>query len=100
MTVNALNSGARVWMADFEDATAPSWFNIIDGQLNLFDAIRGNADFVSDDGKQYTVGDRTPTVVVRPRGWHLCEKHLSVDGRPLPASLVDFGLFFFHNASG
>jgi len=98
MTVNALNSGASVWMADFEDATAPSWFNIIDGQLNLFDAIRGNADFVSDDGKQYTVGDRTPTIVVRPRGWHLCEKHLSVDGRPLPASLVDFGLFFFHNA--
>jgi malate synthase len=98
MTVNALNSGAKVWMADFEDATAPSWFNIIDGQLNLFDAIRGNADFVSDDGKSYTVGAQTPTIVVRPRGWHLCEKHLSVDGRPLPASLVDFGLFFFHNA--
>ena len=98
MTVNALNSGARVWMADFEDATAPSWFNVIDGQLNLFDALRGNADFVSDEGKQYTVGQPTPTIVVRPRGWHLCEKHLSVDGRPLPASLVDFGLFFFHNA--
>ena len=98
MTVNALNSGARVWMADFEDATAPTWFNIIDGQLNLFDAIRGRADFVTDDGKQYTVGDATPTLVVRPRGWHLCEKHISVDGRPLPASLVDFGLFFFHNA--
>ena len=98
MTVNALNSGARVWMADLEDATAPSWFNVIDGQLNLFDALRGNADFVSDEGKQYTVGEQTPTIVVRPRGWHLCEKHLSVDGRPLPASLVDFGLFFFHNA--
>jgi len=100
MTVNALNSGATVWMADFEDATAPSWFNIIEGQLNLYDAIRGHADFVSDDddGKSYTVGDQTPTMVVRPRGWHLCEKHLSVDGRPLPASLVDFGLFFLHNA--
>src|SRR6478736_6779830 len=98
MTVHALNSGARVWMADFEDATAPSWFNIIDGQLNLFDALRGHADFFSDEGKRYTVGGKTPTIVVRSRGWHLCEKHLSVDGRPLPASLVDFGLFFFHNA--
>jgi len=98
MTVNALNSGARVWMADFEDATAPTWFAIIDGQLNLFDAIRGTVDFTGDDGRDYTVAEQTPTIVVRPRGWHLCEKHLSVDGRPLPASLVDFGLFFFHNA--
>jgi malate synthase len=98
MTINALNSGARVWMADFEDATAPTWFNIIDGQLNVHDAIRGTIDFISDDGREYTVGEQTPTIMVRPRGWHLCEKHLSVDGRPLPASLVDFGLFFFHNA--
>ncbi len=98
MTVNALNSGATVWMADLEDATAPTWFNVIDGQLTLFDAIRGNADFVADDGREYTVGERRPTIVMRPRGWHLCEKHLSVDGRPLPAALVDFGLYFFHNA--
>lgn len=99
MTINALNSGAQVWMADFEDATAPTWFNIIDGQLNLRDALRGRIDF-SDEltGKRYEVGDRTPTVMVRPRGWHLCEKHLTIDGRPLPASLVDFGLYFFHNA--
>ncbi|USQ79396.1 malate synthase A [Ornithinimicrobium faecis] len=98
LTVNALNSGARVWMADLEDATAPTWFNVIDGQLNLADAIRGQIDFTDDKGKRYAVEGQTPTIVLRPRGWHLCEKHLSVDGRPLPASLVDFGLYFFHNA--
>ncbi len=97
MSVNALNSGASVWMADFEDSTSPSWFNIIDGQINLYDAIRGQIDF-TEDGKEYRVGQQTPTVMVRPRGWRLCEKHLIADGRPLPASLVDFGLFFFHNA--
>ena len=98
MTINALNSGAKVWMADFEDATAPSWSNIIGGQINLFDAIRGTLEFTAEDGKEYRVGDQTPTIVVRPRGWRLCEKHISIDGRPLPAALVDFGLFFFHNA--
>ena len=98
MTINALNSGASVWMADFEDATAPSWFNIIDGQINLYDALRGNIDFTDETGKRYTVGEKTPTVLVRPRGWRLCEKHLSADGRPLPASVVDFGLYLFHNA--
>ena len=98
MSINALNSGARVWMADFEDSTAPSWFNIIDGQLNLFDAIRGNLEFTDESGKEYKVGGQTPTIVVRPRGWRLCEKHLTIDGRPLPAALIDFGLFFFHNA--
>jgi len=98
LTINALNSGARVWMADLEDATAPTWFNVIDGQLNLFDAIRGQIDFTDENGKKYAVEQETPTIVLRPRGWHLCEKHLSVDGRPLPASLVDFGLYFFHNA--
>ena len=97
MTVNALNSGANIWMADFEDSTAPTWENIITGQLNLFDALRGNLDF-TEGGKQYRVGDVHPTVMMRPRGWHLCEKHLTIDGRPLPASLVDFGLYFFHNA--
>ncbi|MEP6980915.1 MAG: malate synthase A [Nakamurella sp.] len=98
MTINALNSGASVWMADFEDSTAPSWFNVIDGQINLYDALRGTIDFTDDNGKRYEVGDTTPTVLVRPRGWRLCEKHLSADGRPLPASVVDFGLFLFHNA--
>ena len=98
MTINALNSGAKVWMADFEDATAPSWSNIIGGQINLYDAIRGKLEFTSEDGKEYKVGAVTPTIVVRPRGWRLCEKHISVHGRPLPAALVDFGLFFFHNA--
>ena len=98
MTVNALNSGANVWMADLEDATAPTWFNVIDGQLNVYDAVRGQSDFVADNGKEYRVRGETPTIVLRPRGWHLCEKHLSVDSRPLSASLVDFGLYFFHNA--
>ena len=98
MTVNALNSGADVWMADLEDATAPTWSNVIDSQLNVYDAIRGRADFVAESGKEYRVGDTTPTVVLRPRGWHLCEKHLTIDSRPLSASLVDFGLYFFHNA--
>ena len=98
MSINALNSGAKVWMADFEDATSPSWTNVIDGQINLYDAIRGQIDFTTEDGKDYKVGDVTPTIVVRPRGWRLCEKHISIDGRPLPAALVDFGLFFFHNA--
>jgi len=98
MSINALNSGAKVWMADFEDATSPSWTNVIDGQINLFDAIRGELSYDSEDGKEYRVGEVTPTIVVRPRGWRLCEKHISIDGRPLPAALVDFGLFFFHNA--
>ncbi len=98
MTVNALNSGADVWMADLEDATAPTWQNIVEGQLNLFDALRGRIDFTDQSGKEYVVGDRTPTVLLRPRGWHLCEKHITIDSRPLSASLVDFGLYFFHNA--
>lgn len=98
LTINALNSGARVWMADLEDATAPTWHNVIDGQVNLYDAIRGQIDFTDERGKRYAVEGQTPTIVLRPRGWHLCEKHLSIDGRPLSASLVDFGLYFFHNA--
>jgi len=98
MTVNALNSGASGWVADFEDATAPSWVNIIDGQLNLYDALRGTVDFTAEDGKRYEVGARTPTILARPRGWRLCEKHITADGRPLPASVIDFGLMFFHNA--
>ncbi len=98
MTINALNSGAKVWMADFEDATAPTWFNVVDGQLNLFDAIRRQIDFTDEAGKRYALGDTTPTLLVRPRGWHLDERHLLLAGEPVPGALVDFGLFFFHNA--
>ncbi|MFH0518611.1 malate synthase A [Streptomyces sp. M41] len=100
MTVNALNSGAPVWLADFEDATAPSWDNIVSGQLNLLDAIERRIDFTSTEGKEYRLRDRDrlATIVVRPRGWHLDEEHLEFDGRPVPAALVDFGLYFFHCA--
>ncbi|MFI5609634.1 malate synthase A [Amycolatopsis sp. NPDC051903] len=98
MTVNALNSGAKVWLADFEDATSPTWHNIVDGQINLYDAIRRNIDFTTEQGKRYTIGEDPATIVARPRGWHLVEKHVRIDGRPLSASLVDFGLYFFHNA--
>ncbi|HEV2927215.1 MAG TPA: malate synthase A [Propionibacteriaceae bacterium] len=99
MTINALNSGARVWMADFEDATAPTWFNVVDGQLNLFDALRREIDFTDEHGKRYEVGGQTPTVLVRPRGLHLEERHLSLHGEAVPGAFVDFGLYFFHNAA-
>ncbi|MFJ1730289.1 malate synthase A [Streptomyces sp. NPDC088254] len=98
MTVNALNSGAKVWMADFEDATAPTWNNVIGGQLNLLDAIERRIDFTTPGGKEYRLGEQLATIVVRPRGWHLDEEHLEYDGRPVPAALVDFGLYFFHCA--
>ncbi|MDK1472200.1 malate synthase A [Streptomyces sp. 549] len=100
MTVNALNSGARVWLADFEDASAPTWDNVIGGQLNLTDAYERRIDFTDDRGKSYALrpADELATVVMRPRGWHLDERHLTVDGRPVPGALVDFGLYFFHNA--
>ena len=103
MTINAMNSGAQVWLADQEDATSPTWGNVIGGQINLFDAIRRQIDFVSAEGKSYTLGETTPTIVMRPRGWHLVEKHLRYTdqagiGSPASASLVDFGLYFFHNA--
>ncbi|MFD5638221.1 malate synthase A [Streptomyces sp. NPDC127077] len=100
MAVNALNSGARVWMADFEDATAPTWNNVIDGQLTLLDAIERRIDFTTEDGREYRLADRDrlATIVVRPRGWHLTEDHLEFDGGPVPAALVDFGLYFFHCA--
>ncbi|KAA9133655.1 malate synthase A [Microbacterium caowuchunii] len=104
MTINALNSGAKVWLADQEDATSPTWKNVIDGQLSLFDAIRGQLSFTSPDGKQYAVtATETPTIVMRPRGWHLPENHIRFTdraGRAMAASgsLVDFGLYFFHNA--
>jgi malate synthase len=98
MTIGALNSGARVWMADFEDATSPTWFNIVDGQLNLYDAIRRQIDFTDADGRHHELGQEPATIMVRPRGWHLTEHHLVMDGQPIPAAFVDFGLFFFHNA--
>ena len=98
MMINALNSGARVFMADFEDALSPPWTNVVTGQLNCMDAVRRVLEFVSPDGKRYALSQRLATLVVRPRGWHLEEKHLLLDGRPVPASLVDFGLYFFHNA--
>ncbi|WP_392960430.1 malate synthase A [Streptomyces sp. LN245] len=98
MAVNALNSGARVWMADFEDATAPTWDNVIGGQLTLLDVIERRIDFTTPEGKEYRLGDRLATITVRPRGWHLDEEHLEYDGRPVPAALVDFGLYFHHCA--
>jgi malate synthase len=98
MTVNALNSGARVWLADFEDANTPLWENLVSGQLNLRDALRRTIDFTSPEGKSYALADEVATIVVRPRGWHLPEKHVLVDGEPMSGSLVDFGLHFFHCA--
>jgi malate synthase len=95
--INALNSGARVFMADFEDSHSPTWRNTLEGQVNLVDAVRGTINYDSPEGKRYTLGDSLATLMVRPRGWHLDEKHLRVDGRPVSASLFDFALFFFHN---
>ncbi|MGO1055243.1 malate synthase A [Crossiella sp. CA198] len=96
MAINALNSGAKVWMADFEDATAPTWSNIVTGQLNLIDAIERRIDFTAEGGKHYALGEEVATIVVRPRGWHLVDKHVVVEGRPISASLLDFGLYLFH----
>ncbi len=99
MIINALNSGADVFMADFEDANSPTWQNVMEGQLNLRDAIRRNIDFYDERrGKSYELVDDPATLMVRPRGWHLDERHISIDGQPVAASLVDFGLYFFHNA--
>jgi malate synthase len=97
MMINALNSGARVFMADFEDALSPSWKNVIEGQANLIDAVRRQLSFTSPEGKEYRLADKTATLVVRPRGWHLEERHVLIDDRPMSASLFDFGLYFFHN---
>ncbi len=98
MVINALNSGAKMFMADFEDANSPTWHNMIDGQINLRDAIRRTISFSSPEGKEYKLGQQLATLLVRPRGWHLMEKHMFVDGQPVAGGLFDFGLYFFHNA--
>jgi malate synthase len=98
MLINALNSGARVFMADFEDANAPTWSNLIEGQANLTDAIERRLEFTSPEGKGYRLNEKVATLLVRPRGWHLDERHLEVGGKPVSGSLFDFGLYFFHNA--
>jgi malate synthase len=99
MIINALNSGAKVFMADFEDSLAPTWRNVVEGQVNLMDAVRGRIEFTSPEGKHYKVNDKPAVLVVRPRGWHLLEKHALLDGEPVPAALFDFGLYLFHNAA-
>src|SRR6266404_7604226 len=99
MMINALNSGARVFMADLEDALSPTWSNVVGGQAALIDAVRRELTFDSPEGKAYRLNDRLATLVVRPRGWHLVERHVQVDGAPISASLFDFGLYFFHNAA-
>jgi len=95
MVINALNSGADVFMADFEDAHTPTWTNMVEGQANLADAIDRTIELVNPDGRVYRLRDEIPTLLVRPRGWHLVERHLSVDGAPVSGSLFDFGLYLF-----
>jgi malate synthase len=98
MIINALNSGANVFMADFEDSNSPTWQNNLEGQANLRDTVAGTITYTSPEGKQYRLNSQVATLLVRPRGWHLDEKHFEVDGKPISASLFDFGLYFFHNA--
>jgi len=98
MVINALNSGAKIFMADFEDANAPTWHNMVDGHINLRDAVRRRIEFQSPEGKAYRLKDQVAVLFVRPRGWHLVEKHLLVDGEPVAGGLFDFGLYLFHNA--
>ena len=98
MIINAMNSGANIFMADFEDSNSPSWDNVIGGQVNLRDTINRVISFTNENGKEYKLNDKVATLFVRPRGWHLEEKHIEIDGEPVSASLLDFGLYFFHNA--
>jgi malate synthase len=99
MIINALNSGAKVFMTDFEDANSPTWANMVDGQVNLIDLWAGKLAFTDPGtGKQYALNEQRAVLIVRPRGWHLPERHVTVDGEPMSGSLVDFGLYFFHNA--
>ena len=97
MVINALNSGANVFMADFEDSLTPTWSNLLDGHINLGDAIAGTITH-TEGGKSYKLAEKTATLIVRPRGWHLDEAHVHVDGAPMSGGLFDFGLYFFHNA--
>jgi len=99
MIINALNSGVKVFMADFEDSNSPTWDNNINGQINLRDAINGTVSFTNTNGKHYSLNEKTGTLMVRPRGWHLVEKHVCVDGEHISASIFDFGLYFYHNAA-
>jgi malate synthase len=98
MLINALNSGADVYMADFEDANTPTWANMVEGQINLVDAIDRTISFENPDGRSYTLNEQTATLLVRPRGWHLPERHVLVDEHPVAGALFDFGIYFFHNA--
>ncbi len=98
MIINALNSGARVFMADFEDSNSPTWENIVLGQVNLRDAVAGTIEYTSPEGRLYRLNEKTAVLMVRPRGWHLLEKHVWIDGEAVPASIFDFAVFFFHNA--
>lgn len=98
MVINALNCGANTFMADFEDSNTPTWTNQVEGQINLRDAIRRSISFTNEAGKAYQLHDKPATLIVRPRGWHLDEKHMLVDGKPVSGALFDFGLYFFHNA--
>ena len=99
MVINALNSGARGFMADFEDSLSPTWTNIVEGQVNLTDAIEGTIEFTGEDGREYKLNDEVATLLVRPRGWHLVEKHVRVDGQPVAGAFVDAGLYLMRNAT-
>src|SRR5436305_11547818 len=98
MVINALNSGAKIFMADCEDANAPTWRNMVEGQINLRDAIRGTINFTNPEGKKYKLNEQVAVLMPRPRGCHLVEKHVLIDGEPVAGGLFDFGLFFYHNA--
>ncbi len=98
MVINALNSGAKMYMADLEDSHAPTWQGTLEGQINLRDAVAGSIEFTSPEGKRYLLNRQRTTLLVRPRGWHLDQRHVLVDGRPISASVFDFGLYFYHNA--
>src|SRR6056297_2798264 len=100
MIINALNSGAKGFMADFEDSMTPDWDNLVLGQIALRDAVSRTISFTSPEGKRYQLKSEPATLFVRPRGWHLFEKHVSVDGQRIPGGLFDFGLYLFHNAAG
>ena len=98
MIINALNSGADSYMSDFEDSNTPTWSNQLDGQLNIRDAVRGDLSFTNEAGKRYALNDKVATLLLRPRGWHLDEKHVLVDGARVSAGIFDFALSFYHNA--